>query len=60
MNFECPVCGEIIPYDLKVIMPHTEKHIVDVIKKRNPNWVEDDGICKKCFVYYKEQMRGTK
>ncbi len=57
MNFVCPTCGEEISHDLLVIIPHTEKHIIDEIKKKKPKWVENDGTCKKCYAYFKDQMK---
>jgi hypothetical protein len=57
MDFVCPTCNKTIPYDLKTIVPHTEEHIIEVIKKKHPDWVKRDGICKKCYDYYKSQLR---
>jgi hypothetical protein len=56
VDFVCPTCGESIPRELMVIIPHTEKHIIEEIKKEKPDWVEADGICKKCYNYYKSQL----
>ncbi|MFH1868958.1 MAG: hypothetical protein ABH843_08315 [Candidatus Omnitrophota bacterium] len=56
MEFVCPTCEIKIPRDLSVIIPHTEGHIVELIRKRHPEWAEKDGICKKCYVYYKKQL----
>lgn len=56
MDFICGTCGEALPRDLRVIMSHTEQHIMDEIQKKHPKWVEDDGVCKKCYDYYKKQM----
>lgn len=58
MDFICPTCGEEIAYDLKVIIPHTDEHIIDVIKKQKPKWVGEDGVCKKCYEYLKNQLHG--
>ena len=60
MDFICPTCNKRMPYDVKVIIPHTEEHIVEVIKKGHPHWVEQDGICKKCYNYYKQQLHPQK
>ena len=57
MEFKCPVCEIVVPYDLQIIIPHAEEHIIDEIKKKHPDWVQNDGICKKCYEYYKSQMR---
>ena len=43
--------------ELAIIIPHTEAHIVHEIKKVHPRWTEKDGTCKKCYEYYKDQMR---
>ena len=56
MDFICPTCKKAIPRDLLVIIPHTEQHIIDEIKKHHPDWSEKDGICKKCYEYYKQEM----
>lgn len=56
MKFTCPNCGKEMDADLLVIVPHNEEHIIDEIKKKNPDWVESDGICKKCYEYYKSQL----
>jgi hypothetical protein len=56
MDFICPTCGEKITRELLVVISHTEKHIIDTIKKSHPNWIESDGTCKKCHKYYKEEM----
>ncbi|PIP67987.1 MAG: hypothetical protein CO035_07500 [Candidatus Omnitrophica bacterium CG_4_9_14_0_2_um_filter_42_8] len=56
MDFICPVCNKNLPREILVIIPHTEEHIVDEIKKQHPDWSAEDGICEKCYRYYKEQM----
>lgn len=56
MNFICPTCRKELPRDLLVIVPHTEEHIVDEIKKMHPEWAAEDGLCKKCYEYYKKQL----
>lgn len=56
MNFVCPECKKELPRELQIVVPHTEKHIVDAIKEKHPEWVETDGMCKKCYEYYKNQL----
>lgn len=56
MEFICPTCGKGLPRELLVIIPHTEGHIVDAIKEKHPDWIESNGICKKCYEYYKKQF----
>lgn len=55
-DFVCPTCSKAMSRDLLVVIPHTEEHIVDVLKKKYPKWVESDGVCKKCYEYYKGQL----
>lgn len=57
MDFICPVCKKSMAREVDVIVPHMEAHIVDAIKKKNPQWVEKDGACRQCLTYFKEQMR---
>jgi len=56
MHYSCPVCKQNMPRDLLKIIPHTEGHIVELIKKKHPEWVESGGMCKKCYEYYKNQL----
>ena len=56
MNFTCPVCGEVISQELVAIIAHGETHVVDEIKKKHPKWAKDDGVCQKCYQYYKDQI----
>jgi C4-type Zn-finger protein len=56
MDYVCPVCGEKMERSLKHVIPHTEKHIVDEIKKKHPKWAHKDPLCGKCLDYYKKQL----
>ncbi len=56
MDYICPVCDEHLKRELAEIIPHTEKHIVDIIKQEHPEWVEKNGVCKKCYEYYKKKL----
>ncbi|MFC1703521.1 hypothetical protein ACFL1E_01880 [Candidatus Omnitrophota bacterium] len=56
MKFVCPTCQEQMDQDLLIVVPHTEQHIVDEIKKKHPEWQGKDGVCKKCYVYFKKQL----
>ena len=56
MDFICSVCSKKLPRELLVIIPHTEEHIINEIKKQHPKWATADGVCAKCYEYYKEQM----
>lgn len=37
MVFTYPVCCKSLPRDLLLIIPHTEQHIVEEIKREHPN-----------------------
>ena len=55
--YTCPTCGEKMERDLSLFMDHTDKHIVDEVKKLHPNWLTADGYCPKCLDYFKRAMR---
>ncbi len=58
MDYICDICKKAVKGDVKTFIDHTEGHIVEAIKKRNPDWIQEDGICPKCLEYYKNQLKG--
>ena len=56
-NYTCPSCGTVMERDLSLFMEHTDKHIVDEVKKRHPKWITEEGYCPKCLDYFKKAMR---
>ncbi len=58
-TYTCPTCGEKMERDLSLFMEHTDKHIVDEVRKQNPAWVTKEGYCPKCLEYFKSQMTGV-
>jgi len=56
MEFVCPTCGKKFPRDLKVIIDHTEHHIIKAIKNNHPEWSVEHGIDQKCYEYYRDQV----
>lgn len=58
MEYKCGICGKHLEHDLMVYVNHTQAHIIDEIQADHPDWVEKDGLCRKCVEYYREQMRG--
>ena len=58
MEFVCPTCGKKLSRDLVIILEHTEKHVINEIKKKHPKWIERDGTCEPCAEYYRKQMKG--
>ena len=59
MEYKCSVCNAKVKGDLLVYIDHTEQHIMDEIKARHPDWVEQGGLCRKCVDYYKKQIKGS-
>ena len=57
MDYICPVCKEKLERDPSVVIPHTDEHIVDAIKKGHPEWIDTDGLCPKCLAFYHKEMR---
>lgn len=45
----CALCGE----DVESVSHAAEKWLIEAIKEDHPDWVEDDGSCRKCIEYYK-------
>ncbi len=58
LEYKCSECGERVEGDLLVYRKHAESHIMDEIRKNNPDWEETDGVCKKCVEFYLNQMTG--
>lgn len=56
-DYLCPVCGKEMPRDLMVFLNHTDQHIVNEIKKTHPQWVDADGVCRRCLEFYRRQLR---
>jgi len=59
MEYQCSACGVKVSGDMLIYRDHMNKHIIDLIKTDHPNWVEQDGICKKCVEYYESELRGS-
>ncbi len=59
MEYKCPICGDKENNDIGEYIAHTEEHIMKAIKEKHPEWVEKDGVCRKCLDYYHDQIKGT-
>jgi len=59
MEYQCSLCGQKISGDLASYVDHTEKHVVDLVKHDHPDWVEKDGMCRKCLDYYRAEIKGS-
>jgi len=60
MKYICDTCGEEVTGGALLFIAHTEKHIVDIIKRHHPDWVEKSGVCPRCLDYFKKQLKGEK
>ena len=56
-DYQCPVCQVEIQRDMTLFLDHTNKHIIDAIKKQHPDWVEKNGACPKCVEHYEKSKR---
>ena len=55
----CPLCSQEVPVtELRAhVAADTEQirgYIISAIRKHNPQWVEGDGTCEKCWEHYRE------
>ena len=56
--YVCPTCGDKMERDLMLFIRHTDAHVVDELKKKNPQWITQEGYCPKCLEHYKASLRG--
>ncbi len=50
---KCSLCNSMVPEESFYMHRKMEKAIINLIKKKNPNWVETDGSCARCYEYYR-------
>ncbi len=53
---ECPLCKEGVEKLLYRYHIESERHVIERIKKENPQWTESDGICNRCIDHYHVQV----
>jgi hypothetical protein len=58
MTYTCSVCGEKVDGGTDAYIDHTQSHIIEYIKRRNPEWVQEDGMCPRCVEYVTRQIQG--
>lgn len=58
MEYKCAVCGDAVHGGLDAFVKHTDEHIIELVKERHPEWVEEDGMCQKCYEYYRNEIEG--
>lgn len=59
MTYTCGVCSRQIEGDVLTLQDHTDKHIIDLVKHDHPDWVDEDGMCRQCYDYYKGEINGS-
>ena len=59
MAYNCSICREKVVGDLVTLQEHTDKHIIELVKHDHPDWAEPDGMCRKCYEYYKAEIGGS-
>ncbi len=57
--YTCSACQQKVEGGLVEFKDHTEQHIIDLIKHDHPHWQEADGLCPKCYEYYKAEITGS-
>ena len=55
---DCPLCGEAVLADelrahVQTDRDEIRRYVLSVIRTSNPEWVESDGSCAKCWEYYR-------
>ena len=55
-TYICPTCGSRMERDILLFYRHTDQHVVDELKKQNPQWISDEGFCPKCLDFFKREM----
>ena len=59
MTYTCPICKENINGGLIDYAKHGDNHVIELLKYDHPEWVEKDGTCNKCYMYYKAEIEGS-
>ena len=59
MDYICSLCKQSVSGDLMVYKLHTDNHIVDLVKDDHPEWIESNGLCRKCLEYYENEIKGS-
>lgn len=52
----CPLCYDKVDRLLFRFHIDSERYVLDNIKKQNPGWTENDGICARCIDYYHSEI----
>jgi serine protease AprX len=52
----CPICNDTVDKLLYKYHLDNERQVIERIKKHNPEWAENDGICSRCVDYYHTEI----
>ena len=52
----CPLCNDKVDRLLYRFHIESERYVLASIKKQNPHWAENDGICSRCVDYYHSEI----
>ena len=55
-KYVCPTCGEEMPREYRIMIHHSENHIMEIIRKQHPGRVRSYGTCKRCYEEFKKQL----
>ncbi|MFA6601018.1 MAG: hypothetical protein WC352_05465 [Candidatus Omnitrophota bacterium] len=55
-DYICPICAKRFPRELLVFLDHAETHIIEVIKRKHPEWVTRDGLCPPCVEHFRKSF----
>ena len=47
-EYTCPICGAKISQDMIQLMKHVKPELLEIVRKENPNWTPEQGICPSC------------
>ncbi len=54
MEKKCPICNKLVQENIVKVCEEAEDWILQSIKRAHPDWVEKDGSCSRCLIYYKD------
>jgi serine protease AprX len=52
----CPLCNDQVAKLLFQYHLDSERHVIEQIRQRNPQWSEQDGFCSRCLDYYHTEL----
>lgn len=59
MTDRCPRCGRDIRVPMLLAHAKAEEYLIELIKRDHPEWVQPDGTCRRCKLYYRVLAKRT-